>query len=78
MEKTLKKNIKVLAKQKSCYGCSKSVTEGQNTKICTLRLTCSSCKGKHPTPLYGYTPNNKSKMDERGNLTKNLLVSTRT
>ena len=30
---------------------------------CTQQLTCSSCKGNHPTPLHGYTPNKKSKTD---------------
>ena len=27
-------------------------------------MTCSSCKGNHPTPLHGYTPNKKSKTDK--------------
>ena len=63
IEKTLKKRIKFLAKQKSCYGCSKPMTEGHNAKTCTQRLTCSSCKGNHPTPLNGYIPNKKSKTD---------------
>ena len=29
----------------------------------TLWLACSTCKGNHPTPLHGYTPNTKSKTD---------------
>ena len=63
MDKTLKEIIKFLEKQKSCYGCLKPMTEGHNAKTCTQRLTCSSCKGNHPTPLHGYTPNKKSKTD---------------
>ena len=63
MENTLKERIKCLAKQKSCYGCLKPMTEGHNAKTCTQRLTCSSCKGNHSTPLHGYTPNKKSKAD---------------
>ena len=63
MDKTLKERIKFLAKQKSCYGCLKPMTEGHNAKTCTQRLTCSSCKGNHPTPLHGHTPNKKSKAD---------------
>ena len=35
MEKTLKERIKFLAKQKSCYGCLKPMTEGHNAKTCT-------------------------------------------
>ena len=63
MEKTLKERIKFLAKQKSCSRFLKPMTEGHNAKTCTQRLTCSSCKGNHPTPLHGYTPNKKSKAD---------------
>ena len=36
---------------------------GHIAKTFTQRLTCSSCKENHPTPLHGYTPNNKSKAD---------------
>ena len=78
MDKTLKGRIKFLAKQKSCYGCLKPMTEGHNAKTCTQRLTCSSCKGNHPTPLHGYTPNKKSKrdgnqaVDGEGNLKSNF------
>ena len=78
MDKTLKKRIKFLAKQKSCYGCLKPMTEGHIAKTCTQQLTCSSCKGNHPTPLHGYTPNKKSKtdgsqpVDGEGNLKSNF------
>ena len=63
MDKTLKERIKFLAKRKSCYGCLKPMIEGHNAKTCTPRLTCSSCKGNHPTPLHGYAPNKKSETD---------------
>ena len=69
MEKTLKERTKFLAKQKSCCGCLKPMTEGHNAKICTQQLTCCSCKRNHPAPLHGYTPNKKSKTD--GNKTVN-------
>ena len=78
MDKTLKERIKFLAKQKSCYGCLKPMTEGHNAKTCTQQLTCSSCKGNHPTPLHGYTPNKKSMadgnqtVDGEGNLKSNF------
>ena len=36
MEKTLKEKVKFLAKQKSCYGYLKPMTEGHNAKKCTL------------------------------------------
>ena len=61
IEKTLKERIKFLAKQESCYGCLKPMTEGQNAKTCTQQSTCSSCKCNHPSPLHGCTPNKKSK-----------------
>ena len=64
MEEILKEIIKFLAKQKFCYGCLKPMTEGHNAKICTQQLTCSSCKGNHPTLLHGHTPNKKSKTGE--------------
>ena len=63
MEKTLEERIKFLAKQKSFCGYLKPMTECHNAKTCTERLTCSSCKGNHPTPVDGYTPNKKSKTD---------------
>ena len=78
MDKTLKERIKFLAKQKSCNGCLKPMTEVHNAKTCTQRLTCSSCKGNHPTPLHGYIPNKKSKtdgnqaVDGEGNLKSNF------
>ena len=68
MNKTLKKRIRFLAKPRSCYGCLKPMTEGDNAKTCTQRSTCSSCKGNYPTPLHGSTPNKKSKADD-GNQT---------
>ena len=68
MDKTLKKRIRFLAKPRSCYGCLKPMTEGDNAKTCTQRSTCSSCKGIYPTPLHGSTPNKKSKADD-GNQT---------
>ena len=77
-EKTLKERIKFLAKQKSCSEGLKPMTEGHNAKTCTQPLTCSSCKGNHPTPLHGYTPNKKSKtngnqtVDRGGNLKNNF------
>ena len=61
-----------------CCGCLKPMTVGHNAKTCTQRLTCSSCKGNHPTPLHGYTPNKKSKtdgnqaVDREGNLKSNF------
>ena len=64
MEKTLKEIIKFLAKQKSCCGCLKPMTEGHNAKIYTQQLICSSCKGNHLTLLHGHTPNKKSKTGE--------------
>ena len=54
------------------------MTEGHNAKTCTQRLTCSSCKGNHPTPLRRYIPNKKSETDENqtvnggGNLKNNF------
>ena len=39
------------------------MNEGHNAKTCSQRLTCSSCKRNHPTPLHGYIPNRKSKTD---------------
>ena len=35
LEKTFKKGINFLEKQKSCYKCLKSLTEGFNEKTCT-------------------------------------------
>ena len=78
IDKTLKERIKFLAMGKSFYGCLKPMTEGHNAKTSTQRLTCSSCKGNHPTPLHGYTPNKKSKrdgnqaVDGEGNLKSNF------
>ena len=32
------------------------MTDSYNARTCTKQLTCSSCKGNHPTPLHGYIP----------------------
>ena len=39
------------------------MTEGHNAKTCTQESTCSNCHENHPTLLYGYTTNKKSKTD---------------
>ena len=58
-----RKESRFLAKQKSNYWWLKPMTEGHNAKTSTQRLTCSSCKGNHPTPLHGYIRNKTSKTD---------------
>ena len=79
MEKTLKERIKFLAKQKSCYGCLKPMTEGHNANTCTHPLTSFTCKGNHPALLHGYTPKTKFKTDryqtlDRGGNLKNIFA----
>ena len=32
------------------------MSDSHNAKTCTRQLSCSSCKGNHPTPLHGYIP----------------------
>ena len=54
MEVTMKERIKLLAKNKYCYGCLQPISNSHNTKTCTRRLSCSSCKEDHSTPLHGY------------------------
>ena len=56
MEAKLKERIKFLAKKKYFYECFQPMTDSHSTKACTRRLTCSDCKGNHPTPLHGYIP----------------------
>ena len=63
MEKTLKERIKFLMQQKRCYGCLEPMSDGHNAKTCTSKLTCSTCKGNHPTPLHGYVPKDKRGAD---------------
>ena len=33
--------------------------DGHNAKSCKKRLSCVTCKERHPTPLHGYIPKNK-------------------
>ena len=56
MEVTLRERLKFLAKKKYCYGCLQPMSDSHNARTCTRRLSCSSCKGNHPTPLLGYIP----------------------
>ena len=56
MEVTLKERIKFLAKKKYCYGCLQPMSDSHNARTCTRPLSCSSCKGNHPTPLHGHMP----------------------
>ena len=57
------------------------MTESHNAKTCTRRLTCSSCKGNHRTPLHGFIPKlMKGKLDgsqvnsDSGNIKRNYAV----
>ena len=52
----MKERIKVLAKKKYCYGCLQPMSDSHNVRTYTRQLSCSSCKGNHPTPLHGYIP----------------------
>ena len=56
MEVTLKERIKFLSKKKYCYGCLQTMSDSHNARTWTRQLSCSSCKGNHPTPLHGYIP----------------------
>ena len=47
-KQTLKERIKFLMRQKRCYGRLEPMSDGNNTKTCTSKLMCSSCKGNHP------------------------------
>ena len=58
MEKALKERIKFLMQQK-CYGCLELMSDGHNAMTCTSKLMCSTCKGNHPTRLYGYVLKDK-------------------
>ena len=78
IKKTSKKRNPLLPKQKSCYECLKAMNKGNNLKTCTQWLVCCRCKGNHPAPFHGYTPNKKSKAYENqaadgwGNLKNNF------
>ena len=52
----MKERIKFLAKKKYCYGCLQLMSDTHNARTCTRWLSCSSCKGNHPTPLHGCIP----------------------
>ena len=58
----LKERIKFLAENKFCYACLQLMSDTHNVKSCEWKLSCSSCSGNHPTPLFGYVP--KSKRDK--------------
>ena len=59
MNQTLKERIKFLARKKICYGCLKPMEDGHNATSHKKRLSCITCKERHPTPLHGYIPKNK-------------------
>ena len=52
----MKERIQLLAKKNYCYGCLQSMSDSHNARTCTRWLSCSSCKGNHPTPLHGCIP----------------------
>ena len=56
MEKPLNERIKILRKEKLCYGCPKPMAKDHNAKNCQQRLTCRICAACHPTILHGYVP----------------------
>ena len=52
MNQTLKESIKFLSRKKICYGCLKPMEDGHNANSCKKRLSCKTCKERHPTPLH--------------------------
>ena len=57
------------------------MSDSHNAKTCTRQLSCSSCKGNHPTPLHGYIPKvMKEKADgsqnnsDSGNIKSNYVT----
>lgn len=49
ISKPLEERRKFIQEKKICYGCLKP---GHAVRDCRYRLTCSSCKGRHPTCLH--------------------------
>ena len=47
MEVTLKERIKLLAKKKYCYGCLQPISNSDNAKTCTRRITQHLCMGTY-------------------------------
>ena len=63
LEKSLREWISFLAKKKFCYACLQPMKHGQNAKTGDQRLSCRSCKGKHPTAMHGYISKDKLRID---------------
>ena len=56
IEVTLKERIKFFTKKRYCYGCLQPMSDSHNARACKRWLSCSSCKGNHPTHLHCYIP----------------------
>ena len=52
------------------------MSDGHNTKTCTSKLICSSCKGNHPTPLHGYVPKRTDDGDQDPKKTGEVLKNS--
>ena len=59
LNQTLKERIHFLARTKIYYGSLQSMEDEHNPKSYNKRLSCITCKKKHPTPLHAYIPENK-------------------
>lgn len=59
LNQTLKERIHFLARTKIYYGSLQSMEDEHNPKSCNKRLSCITCKKKHPTSLHAYIPENK-------------------
>ena len=57
MKQALKEEITFLARKMIC--CLPSIEDGHNAKSCKKRMSCITCKEKHPTPLHGHIRKNK-------------------
>ena len=69
MKMTLKEKTKLLAKEKCFYASYQPMSKNHNTKNCTHRLICRTCKENHPTGMHEHYVR-KCEDGKDGSLTK--------
>ena len=76
MSLTVEYWIKVLFKNKLCYGCYGCISRDHSARNCKQQRSCKICKEKHPTGLHGFTPKKEGVKQDSGNGDNNQITTT--